>query len=129
MQNLLIGRQIHGLHVYVIILVACFAVYFLYCNRFDAYSDDQFFVVAMNLMGHTREVLLGIFPSMGRPLSSVTMAPLYPLFAMGGLPLAYLGSCIVLSTETLLVFCLFRKFIADLPSLMLALVYLMFPPD
>jgi hypothetical protein len=128
MQNFLAGR-IHWLHVYVLIFITCFAVYFLYCNRFGAYSDDQFFFGAMYLMGHTGGVLLGNALSMGRPLSSLTLSTLYPLFAVGGLPLAYLGSCIVLSIETLLVFYFFRQFIADLPSLILALVYLLFPPD
>jgi hypothetical protein len=128
MQNLLAGR-IQGLHAYVIIFVTCFAVYFLYCDRFGTYSDDQFFFVAMYPMGHTGEVLLGNALSMGRPLSSLTLSILYPLSAVGGLPLAYLGSCIMLSVETLLVFYFFRKFVADLPSLILALVYLLFPPD
>ena len=127
MQNLAIGR-IGWLRICGIIFMTCFTVYFLHCNEFGTYSDDQSFVALYSMKGF--RWFLSSLSSLGRPLGNLAMyTTLFPLFAVGGLPLAYLGACIVLSIETLLVFCFFRQFIADLPSLTLALIYLLFPPD
>src|SRR6516165_7447954 len=127
MQNLAIGR-IGWIGVCGVIFITCFTVYFLHCNEFGTYSDDQC-SIALYLMKGFRSFFSGLSAD-GRPLGNLAMyTTLFPLFAVGGLPLAYLGASIVLSIETLLVFCFFRQFISDWPSLTLALIYLLFPPD
>ncbi len=127
MQGILESR-FRWLGVFASIFVTCFIVYFLYCDRFGTYSDDQYFI-AVYLLGQARNALVHDALWMGRPLGFLAFSLLYPLYAVGGLPLAYLGSCLALSIETLLVFLFFRIFIADVASLALAFVYLLFPPD
>ena len=63
----------------------------------------------------------------GRPIGVWGLAALLPLVSLGGPPLAYLAVCFLLAAEGFLVFVFFRRFFDDVTSLMLAIVYLLFP--
>jgi hypothetical protein len=94
---------------------------------FGSHSDDQYYLVALS--GHLVAALLQDLQALGRPLGLLSMSLLYPLFKIGGLSLAYIGVCVSLSIEILLVFFFFQMFLPRTPSFGLALIYLLFPAD
>jgi hypothetical protein len=110
------------------IFVTSFVTYFLYSGMFGSHSDDQYWA-ALYLSGHLVEGLLRDVQALGRPLGLLSMLLLYPLFKIGGLSLAYIGVCVFLSIEVLLVFFFIQMFLPRTPSFGLALIYLLFPAD
>lgn len=111
------------------ILLTCFVSYFLYCNLFGPYSDDQFFL-AVYLMGYATQVLIDTVIVFGRPLGFLLLyTSLYPLYSIGKLSLAYLASCIVLSGEAFFAFIFLRRYMPLFPAVALSLIYLLFPAD
>src|SRR5215203_4177868 len=101
--------QAHVLSLCASIFVTSFIIYFLYSDAFGAHSDDQYYVVAFSR--HLVAAVVQELQVLGRPLGLLSMSMLSPLFKIGGLPLAYIGVCVFLSIEILLVFVFFQMFL------------------
>jgi hypothetical protein len=124
----IIGAWVKPLALFAATFTTCFVVYFLYSDLFGLYSDDQYLVAVYN-KGQAIQALVENGIAFGRPIGFLAVSILYPLLAIGGVSLAYVGSCLVLTAETFFVIIFFRRFFSATLSFVLGLVYLLFPAD